>query len=124
MLVSQSVEETQPPPKKQQQQQQKTTGRKIITMTQAVRAKVSNMFSNRCDPFKLHCDPLGFQQPSLHAKSDPAKLQRVNNTGLRSRTISWQHSSVAASSPQVRQPGFPTGVHGMLVNALHCKARG
>ena len=21
-----------------------------------------------CDPLKLHCDPLGYQQPSLHTK--------------------------------------------------------
>ena len=27
----------------------------------------SGMVGNGCDLLKLHCDPLGFQQPRLHA---------------------------------------------------------
>ena len=30
--------------------------------------KSPGMVSNGCDPLKLHCDPLGFQQPNLHTK--------------------------------------------------------
>jgi len=28
-----------------------------------------------CDLLKLHCDPLEFQQPSLHTKLDPETLK-------------------------------------------------
>ena len=32
--------------------------------------EVSSTVCNGCDPLKLHCHPLQFQQPSSHAKSD------------------------------------------------------
>ena len=41
----------------------------VCVMSKVASIKVINC----CDPLKLHYDPLGFQQPSLHAMSDCPK---------------------------------------------------
>ena len=39
-------------------------------MSVLVITEVSGTVSNSCESLKFHCDPLGFQQPSLHSKSN------------------------------------------------------
>ena len=54
------------------------------------------MDSNGCNPLKLHCDPWGFQEPSLHPKPDPLNLEvwlivRASTTPfLNTRRPQWQ----------------------------------
>ena len=77
-----------------------------------------NMVSNGCDPLRLSCDPLGFQQPSIQARSAPLKLRVWSTPLVRSDPLKLR----VWTPPLVRDWGCKAWVHDSRHNACTASA--